>query len=228
MSKASTPDKYFNHLRGELAFLIEPSSRQCRILEIGCGDGEFSGFFPKDSEYWGIEPNFESVKIAEKKENLHVLHGTFEEAYDKLPDDYFDLVVCNDVIEHMSDHDRFILDIKKKAAPGAKIIGSIPNVGHISILYKLLIEKDWRYENAGITDRTHLRFFTKKSFARSLDEGNYKIELLQGINPTYFNINSPVNAIQYIALQFAKLIFGSDIQYHQFAFRAEFPPRRSN
>lgn len=80
-----------------------------------------------------------------------------------LPDQHFDMVICNDVIEHMVDHDHFLEHIKTKMRPGACIVGSIPNVRHLTALFKLLVAKDWPYSASGILDRTHLRFFTENS-----------------------------------------------------------------
>lgn len=91
-----------------------------------------------------------------------VLIGTYLEMYDKIPDDYFDLVICNDVIEHMIDTDIFFQTIKKKLKKDAYLIASIPNVRYMLNLFELLVQKDWEYKDAGIFDNTQRRFFTKK------------------------------------------------------------------
>ena len=58
----------------------------------------------------------------------HVFQATFDEADPELPAGYFDVVVCNDVIEHMPDHDVFFEQVKRVLVPGGVIVGSIPNV----------------------------------------------------------------------------------------------------
>jgi hypothetical protein len=47
------------------------------------------------------------------------------------------------------------------------------------VLYRLIIKGDWRYEEAGIMDSTHLRFFTSRSIARLLGECGYAVTARQ-------------------------------------------------
>ena len=49
-----------------------------------------------------------------------------------------------------------------------------------------LVEMDWKYEDKGIRDRTHLRFFTKQSIMRTFEEAGYDIVLMEGINRRYW------------------------------------------
>jgi 2-polyprenyl-3-methyl-5-hydroxy-6-metoxy-1,4-benzoquinol methylase len=156
-----------------------PSSYR-RVLEIGCAAGSFSDHLSLPCEVWGVEPNAEAAQLAARK--MHkVLVGTYDLVAAELPERYFDLVVCNDVIEHMDDHEAFLEAIKQKMVPGGYITGSIPNVRHITALFKLLIRKDWPYADSGILDRTHLRFFTEKSLRRALLQHGYRIEKFAGI-----------------------------------------------
>ena len=159
---------YFNADRSSMGrFLPE---RYARVLEIGCAAGSFAKTLRQQPcELWGVEPNPEAARQAATMFD-HLLQGTYEDTRDRLPDRYFDLVVCNDVIEHMPDHDAFLRHIRTKMTPGAFLVGSVPNVRHITCLYKLLVLRDWPYSNSGILDRTHLRFFTRKSLHRALTQ----------------------------------------------------------
>ena len=139
-----------------------------RVLEIGCGCGNFSNNLRHiECEIWGIEPNKDAAKEAATKFD-RVLIGNFSDLLDSIPDNYFDLVVCNDVIEHMIDHDKFFEEIKPKITQTGSFVGSIPNILYISSFYKIVIKRDWPYANEGILDRTHLRFFTYKSLKNCL------------------------------------------------------------
>lgn len=120
-----------------------------RVLEIGCGEGEFVTNLRLPCEVWGIEPCERAAKNASEK--LHkVLNGLYQEVSDLLPNDYFDLIICNDIIEHMEDHDQFFESIKTKMTENAYLVGSIPNVRYVGNLFALLIKKDWKYEDAYI------------------------------------------------------------------------------
>jgi 2-polyprenyl-3-methyl-5-hydroxy-6-metoxy-1,4-benzoquinol methylase len=180
---------YFSNQRYEVSQFLPSSMLGMKVLEIGCGDGSFIENITVDCEYWGVEPDNHSAKLASIKLSK-VLNGKFEDVYDLIPDDYFDCLICSDVIEHMINENYFILMVQKKLKNNSVIVGSIPNVRHISNLLKLLLFRDWKYEDSGILDKTHLRFFTFKSINRFLEKNQYDIELIAGINKITFRSNS--------------------------------------
>ena len=140
--------------------------------------------------------------------------GGFDEVYDQLPDKYFDLVICNDVIEHLPDHNDFFEKVKGKMTDDSVMVGAIPNVRHIKNLFNLLIKKDWQYQENGILDYTHLRFFTQKSLLKIFDNMSYKVEQIGGINEEAFKWT-----LKYFAKYPVYFVFGNDLKYTQFAFR---------
>jgi 2-polyprenyl-3-methyl-5-hydroxy-6-metoxy-1,4-benzoquinol methylase len=184
------------------------------VLEVGCAEGTFSRHL-NASERWGVESDAESARIAGNALN-RVLRGSYDVVAADIPDEYFDIVICNDVIEHMRDHDWFFKSIYRKIRKQGFLIGSIPNVRHIRNLFELLILKDWRYREIGILDRTHLRFFTEKSLIRSLTESEFIIEQFNGINKS----RGIFPNILMGTISIASLGYYSDIGYLQFGFRA--------
>ena len=120
----------------------------------------------KCSEYWGVEPHNEVAKFAANKLDK-VIVGKIRTVFDDLPNNYFDLLICNDVLEHLEDENWFLANIKQKMKIGSIIIGSIPNIRYISVLLKLLIWRDLEYTDSGVLDKTHFRFFTKKKFLKN-------------------------------------------------------------
>jgi 2-polyprenyl-3-methyl-5-hydroxy-6-metoxy-1,4-benzoquinol methylase len=116
---------YFEASRREMhAFLPEQFST---ALEIGCGDGGFWRGYKTDAEVWGIEPDPRAAETSRESMKT-VFNDLYDRAEAELPDGYFDLVLCNDVIEHMVDHDRFFEQIKKKLSPNGVLVVSLPNV----------------------------------------------------------------------------------------------------
>lgn len=170
---------YFGLPRSEILKFI-PDQYQ-KVLEVGCAEGHFIQQLTKASERWGIEPNQNAAEVAAKKIET-VLTGYFEDVYPDLPDLYFDLVICNDVIEHLVDHDKFLEMIKTKMTADGKLVASLPNVRYAKNLWNLLFKKDWKYGKDGILDRSHLRFFTKKSMARTFNEHGFEILRMEGIH----------------------------------------------
>ncbi|MBQ0758064.1 MAG: class I SAM-dependent methyltransferase [Zhongshania sp.] len=212
-NKKSLPSTYFVGVRKEMLPFL-PSRRQ-RVLEIGCGHGTFSEGVDGCQEYWGVEPDAEAAKIADQKLKK-VLNGTYNEVADQLPDNYFDLIVCNDVIEHMPDHDEFLINIQRKIADGGALVASIPNVRYYYNLLELIVGKDWRYRDAGVLDRTHLRFFTRKSLLECLANAGFEVEEFQGIN----RLKTRILPLKRLFRHLVFLLLGDDVRYLQFAFRA--------
>ncbi len=184
----SKDDNYYNSKRQDMLKFID--IKVSRILEIGCGEGNFATNFT-DAEYWGVEPVTQHAKAAEKK-GFKILNGLYENVEDKIPDAYFDLIVCNDVIEHMLDPIGFLRDVKKKLKPTGKLIASIPNIRYALILHKLIFEADFEYVQSGIMDYTHLHFFTHKSFRRIAESTGWNVDLIEPINIMTFN---PINKL---------------------------------
>jgi len=202
-----------------LAFLPE---RRDRVLEVGCHTGIFAASLEGTKEVWGVEPNSEAARVASNK-IYKVINATFEEAASVLPQKYFDLVICNDVIEHMVDYDGFLQAIKIHMSRGGVIVGSIPNIRYYGALTEIIFAKDWNYRESGILDKTHLRFFTEKSFRRALEVNGFIIEKMHGINggirlsSSRWALCSALAAYGAIILSLGSF---SDVRHLQFGFRA--------
>lgn len=208
-------DNYYDSSRTEMMQLIDRDYK--KILEIGCGKGNFRSNFPKDIEYWGVEPCVDAGSSAKEKLD-RVLIGTYDEFIEDIPENYFDLIVCNDVIEHMIDHDSFFNSIKTKMTRNGALVASIPNVRYVTNLYKLLIDKDWQYTDHGILDRTHLRWFTKKSLSRTVIKHDFNIKKIKGINGAIFYKKSLIHrVIQNITI----FILGKDTEFLNYIIHLE-------
>lgn len=171
---------YLHNPRPEMLALIPPSVH--RLLDVGCHTGQF-GLAVKNkygAEVWGVEPNTATAKIAANYLDK-VFDSLFSEELD-LPTNYFDAISFNDVLEHMPDPWAALQLATKKLKPEGHIIISLPNLRHIDNLLHILREKDFNYEPEGIRDKTHLRFFTKKSAPRILLGTGLKLVEIKGIN----------------------------------------------
>ncbi len=222
----SHPRQYFANLRPEMLPFIP--TRRGKILEVGCGEGKFAASIAGAEEVWGVEPDIVAAKVAATRLR-RVLVGSYDSVADELPDSYFDVVVCNDVIEHMIDHDAFFSEVRRKIAPGGAIVGSVPNVRYFRNLFDLLVLRDWDYKDVGVLDRTHLRYFTERSLRRSLVGAGYRVELLSGING---GIRPRLSLRDAVYSLFGALLIGGtfghsrDVAFMQLAFRAA-PPSNS-
>jgi 2-polyprenyl-3-methyl-5-hydroxy-6-metoxy-1,4-benzoquinol methylase len=215
---------YYSATRPEIRSIIpsyEVDVNSPRILEIGCGTGNFRNNFSYPVEYWGVEPFDNAAQIASDVLD-RVLIGTYEKIHNELPNNYFDCVVCCDVIEHMENPSGFLNSIKDKIKPDGCLVGSIPNVRYITNLYKLLFEKDWCYTDAGTLDRTHLRFFTEKSLRKLFLDCGFEIELFYGINSISISTRTWRYFIFTVLSVLATKFFLKDAKYFQFSFRVKY------
>jgi 2-polyprenyl-3-methyl-5-hydroxy-6-metoxy-1,4-benzoquinol methylase len=218
---------YRSNARPEVIGLLPGLRQGSKVLEVGCGEGTFAAAIPGAEEIWGIEPDHRSAEIATQRLN-NVLVGTFDEVKASLPLRYFDLVVCNDVIEHMPDHDAFLRSIQDHMMPGGHLVGSVPNVRFRGNLFNLIVARDWHYQDSGILDRTHFRFFTFRSLRRSLEDAGLEVQRLQGLNSPRvpgWHFRSLVERLFRLALILLSGPAGRDIDYLQLGFVA-IPVRR--
>ena len=202
------PEGYYTHYRYEMIDFIPPSSK--KILDVGCGSGIFSRELKRkfNAEVWGIELDPDATVLA-KKIIDKVIVGDAYKAVTDVPDSYFDCIVFNDILEHLVDPFTLLKKIKDKLNANGVIVCSIPNVRHFLNLFDLLVKKQWKYVDQGTLDRTHLRFFTKKSIIdtfKSLDYEILKITGINGLNPWKFAMFN-ILSLGYLA----------DTRYLQFA-----------
>lgn len=207
---AMKKDEYYQNRRKEIYAIVPPSAN--KVLEIGCAAGGFRLNFPEEVEYWGVEPVRSAAEQASQK-NMKVLCGTYDDVQAQMPDAYFDVIVCNDVIEHVPDPESFLVSLKGKLAPAGALVESIPNVRFWGNLANLLLKRDWKYEDSGVLDKTHLRFFTGKSFRRLMDNVGYELELMKGIE------SKRMKVLKVLFSPFL-LLSGFDVCYMQIMFKA--------
>jgi hypothetical protein len=73
------------------------------------------------------------------------------------------MILAADVIEHLVDPWRTLERMLPSLRPGGYVVTSTPNVRYWRVLYDLGVRGRWEYQDSGILDRTHLRFFTRRS-----------------------------------------------------------------
>ena len=183
-------DQYYNSFKWEITPLIPEGPHI--ILDLGCGTGVFGRRLKeqeKAHELVGVEI-FEEAANEAAEFYQKVFCGDVEQLdidYEK----YFDYVICGDIIEHLKDPWRMLGRIKNWLKIGGHVLVSIPNIRYWRILRDLALHGDWEYRHAGILDRTHLRFFTKKSFLRAITDAGFDIAyngfLTYGTKQNFFN-----------------------------------------
>ena len=146
------------------------------VLDLGCGSGQLGKRLielNRAAEVVGVEI-FEGAAINASKYYSKVIRGDIENI--ELPyREYFDYVVCGDILEHLRDPWVTLQRVHGWLKPDGALIASIPNVRYWRILRDLVFTGRWEYVDSGILDITHLRFFTRKSFIEALAKSNFSI-----------------------------------------------------
>lgn len=89
----------------------------------------------------------------------------------------YDAAIYGDVIEHLTDPLRVMRGLNRRLAPGAVVVVSVPNVAHLSVRLSLLLGR-FDYRDRGILDRTHLSFFTRRTFLHFLGRAGLTVREL--------------------------------------------------
>ncbi len=179
---SSKQNTYYSFARNEVVdAIVSDSIPAKRILEIGCAEGATAKRLKEllSVEYYvGVEISEEAAGIA--KQHLDkVIAGNIEKmdmAKDcGLKQRDFDLVLALDVLEHLYNPWDVLATFSDYLKPGGHVVASIPNIQNISII-KDLINGKWKYEDAGILDVTHLRFFTLHEIERMFSGAGLSIK----------------------------------------------------
>ena len=75
----------------------------------------------------------------------------------------FDTILALDILEHLVDPWATVALLDKALRPGGSLIVSVPNINNLIVVVPLVFRGRFEYQDAGVLDRTHLRWFTRKS-----------------------------------------------------------------
>lgn len=147
-----------------------------RALDVGAADGFLSALLT--ARGWRVtalerdaaqaaraEGRCERVVVGDAEVGALLVHGPF------------DAIVYGDVLEHLSDPLSALRALNRTLVPGGRVIVSVPNVAHIWVRLQLLGGR-FQYADRGILDRTHLRFFTRRTFLDLLAQANLVVHEL--------------------------------------------------
>ena len=152
---------YSSHSR--ILGLLPPQGKGRRVLDVGCGPGYLMTLLAsRGFQVTGVDraapqelapgANFVAADLLTGLPPLH---------------EHFDYILFADVLEHLPDPERLVGWAIDHLKPGGQILISVPNVAHAYVRWKLLWGH-FDYTSRGILDRTHLRFYTRRSLAAFL------------------------------------------------------------
>jgi len=167
---------YFSHVRREIAPLL--GGVYHTALEVGCGAGatlewlQSSGFCTNTI---GVE--YDPLAAVEAKNRVDKVYcGDIGSITLDIQPESVDLLLCLDVLEHLPDPWAVMKSLYRLVRPGGSVVVSVPNVRYWKVSAALLFNDKWQYTDAGVLDRTHLRFFVKQTAIEMIEQSGFTVE----------------------------------------------------
>jgi len=166
---------YFSNIRMDIISLI-PLDPEQKILEIGAGAGN-TLLYIKENGMAKAVMGIELMEIPDSNQR-HPLIDKFqianiEHESVQAPEEYFDIIICADVLEHLVDPWSAVDKLSRFLKKDGLLIVSMPNIREWKTLGKVVFQGNFNYQTTGgIMDKTHLRFFCKKNIYQLLNTPN--------------------------------------------------------
>lgn len=172
-------DVYYNNVREDLISLMSKNTDQ-RVLEIGAGGGDTLVSI-KERKLAKEVVGVDLFRLENTNQNNPLIDKfliiDIEKNDLQLEEDYFDTVICGDVLEHLVDPWLVVKRLANYLKPGGLFIISVPNIRNHASLFKIFAQGTFDYDPAGgILDKTHLRFFCRKNVSHLMDTPKLQVQ----------------------------------------------------
>jgi len=163
---------YFENERPEIVELVDSSAKV--ILDVGCGAGRLGArlkTLDSTRTIYGIEHNESAAAKAEQVLD-RVFVGDVQTVDLPLQNAQVDCMIFADILEHLAHPEKALAKLRPLLRPDGFIIASIPNMRHYTVILRL-ITTGWRYEEFGLFDKTHLRYFSRGTMGELLSDAGF-------------------------------------------------------
>ena len=191
------PGYYYDNARTDVITMI-PITGADAILEVGGGDfptlhrlGDELG-----AKTWGVDVRAPTLPF-----DGFVLGSVTDPAVvGQLPGS-FDLIIANDVIEHVEDTEAFFRVLHDLLRPGGLLAMSVPNIRQLRTAYQLFVRGTFPRDEAGLFDRTHVRWFCKRDVMRLATDAGLTLKTWQGAGRLVPAALARTSIAEFLALQ---------------------------
>lgn len=147
---------------------LQTLSPLSRSLDIGCASGGFSALLPQDVEKWGLD--FERHPNLPDNFNFHACD--FSQLW-PVPQNYFDVVLAGEVIEHVLDTDLFLHRCFDTLRQGGYLLLTTPNLSSFANLRYWFQTEQYMWVDSGANQLGHVRYLAPKCMERALKNSGF-------------------------------------------------------
>ncbi|MDD2860444.1 MAG: methyltransferase domain-containing protein [Acidiphilium sp.] len=147
------------------------------LIDIGCGGGAIGAAYLRRNpraRMLGVDIDPGSIEVARTRLTEAAVCDVQTEAFPFDLSEGVDCLVYGDVLEHLADPWAVLARHVEVLNPDGTVLVCFPNVEHWSITYRLL-KGSFDYEDAGLLDRTHLRWFTPRTMGAALERAGLTV-----------------------------------------------------
>lgn len=166
-----------------------PSSR---VLDLGCSGGHLAAELRKQGhrvtgvdtvEVPGVRDRVDEFVLADLSSGIPPSVGTG-----------YDVVIAADVLEHIARPDKLLDELTGVLDKSGSVITSVPNFAHWYARVRTALGM-FDYDDRGILDRGHLRFFTRRSFRKLIRRTGWTITRTEytGVPVEVLQVDGPVS-----------------------------------
>jgi len=185
---------------------IKPNSK---VLEFGSAHGRMTKYMKEQLNCnvviveQDIDAGSEALQFADA--NYNFVGSDIEDfSWKTLPKD-FDYIIFADVLEHLYDPEKVLMEAKEFIKDKGSVLISIPNIAHNAVIIDLL-NNNFEYRNLGLCDNTHIRFFTYKTLKSMIKRCGFKIKEMQDtrVEPEHTEFNNSYDNLPAEVVDFLK------------------------
>ncbi len=170
--------------------LLGSTPNRLSVLDIGCGYGENLYSFKRDfgCKVFGLEPSDMTAQIGKSFFNIDISSSLLED-YD-FKGNKFDLIICNHVLEHVTDPLSFLIKIKPLLTHEGLLYLEVPNIFKPSGGYSL--NSFLYYEHLQTFSSYSLSLLLKKAgfYIKNYSDKSF-LSFVVSTNSKYSNVQQP-------------------------------------
>lgn len=173
---------YFNNLYRPLKpYLTEPTGGN--LLDVGCAYGIMLSLFPSKFHKYGIDVSDYAIRVAKTRDPRARFTVCDAEKAFSFPKNFFDLIICNDVLEHLENPVALLKNVFRVLKAGGLFYLTTPNLNSFRKIFLAFPDKE----------EHHLSLISHQQLLSLLAETNFSIKSHWTFSNTLFYLRYPGN-----------------------------------